>query len=115
MSDDSDGLYCKIALEEAFGLCGEPEDAFREAAFFMGFTDDDLTSVFPIGEKYSDVLRDGIGDSDCTSPTALRTWVLCRAWEIYKEEGETIKVAIMRAWSEVREQCADRGLWMGRM
>ena len=48
MSDDSDGLYCKIALEEAFGLCGEPEDAFREAAFFMGFTDDDLTSVFPI-------------------------------------------------------------------
>lgn len=115
MPDTEDGLYCKIALEEAFGLCGDPEDAFREAAYFMGFTEDELEKIFPIGDRYEEVLREGISDSDCTNTSGLKSWVICRAWEIYTGEGEVIKTAIMRAWSEAREQCSDRGLWMGKL
>lgn len=113
MSDDGEGkLYCKIALEEAFGLCGEPEDAFQEMAYFLGFTEEEIGEIFPIGKKYERILSEGLRDHDCTGP-GVRVWVLARAWEIYIKDGETIKNAITRAWREARDDCAERGLWMG--
>ncbi|MFA6695006.1 MAG: hypothetical protein WCR85_00115 [Sphaerochaeta sp.] len=110
--DVDDGMYCSIALDEALNsLCQGSESAFREVALsFFGFTQDDLNRLFPIEEKYRDILEDGLIDGQCTDYSEVRTYILALAWDKVKDAGSTPKQAIQEAWSDVRLICEGFGV-----
>lgn len=106
MTDEFDtGEYCKIAFEEVFGLCQNPEDAFRQIAMFMGFTTHDINNVFPMDENYKEILSNDLGDAQCSDMQAARAWVLCRAWQLHKDESIEVIDSITAAWREFNETC----------
>jgi hypothetical protein len=113
MSEDYDPKeYCQIAFSEVSGLCSNPEDAFRQIAMFMGFNPMNINEMFPIGERYKEVLENDLGDAECSSINAVHNWVLARAWQLHSEDGEEVLDAIRIAWQEARERCSDSGMWI---
>jgi len=97
--------YCQLAFEEAFNLCSNPEDAFRQVAMFMGFAVYDEENVFPIEDHYLEILENELSDAICADLQSTRAWVLSRAWQIHKEEDEEVIRSIHRAWEEFNERC----------
>ena len=98
--------YCEIAVDEAFGLCMQAEDAFREAAKMIGFEDHTLDSLFPLEETYLDILGEGLDEDKCSSISDLSKWIVCRAWQMYQEgETKSVVTAFRMAWREFREEC----------
>lgn len=104
--------YCTAAFEEVFNLCSNPEDAFRQVATFMGFSQTNINEMFPIDEKYKEVLENELGDAECSNMNSLHNWVLARAWQLHKEDGEEVLDSIKIAWQEARERCSETGMWV---
>lgn len=104
--------YCRVAFEEVFNLCQNPEDSFRQIAAFMGFNPMYINEIFPIGENYKEILENGLGDAECSNINAVHNWVLARAWQLHSDEGEEVLDSIKIAWKEARERCSDSGMWI---
>jgi hypothetical protein len=103
--------YCGIAVDEAFGICLSPEQAFRQAARLFGLSQAEINNLFPIEEVYSDIIDEGLSDSKCVNRTELVSWVLARAWQLFVEDGvPSIMTSFERAWSEARYECGDFGI-----
>ncbi|MDD4355946.1 MAG: hypothetical protein PHN98_01740 [Smithellaceae bacterium] len=107
-----DGVYCSIAMDEAMNtMCQGSEPAFREVAIsFFGFTENDLGRLFPIEDRYRDVLDDGLADGRCTEMAEVRIFVLALAWEKVKEDAMPPKAAIQSAWADARLMCEEFGV-----
>jgi hypothetical protein len=107
-----DGIYCSIAMDEALNtMCQGSEAAFREVATtFFGFTDDDLSRMFPIESRYRDVLEEGLVDGRCMDYAEMRMYVLALAWSKMKDDGSTPRTAIKDAWTDVRFMCEEYGV-----
>lgn len=113
MTEEFDaGEYCSVAFGEVFNLCQNPEDAFRQVAMFMGFNPMNINEMFPIGEKYKEVLENELGDAECSNINAVHNWVLARAWQLHSDDGEEVLDSIKIAWKEAREKCSDSGMWI---
>jgi hypothetical protein len=107
---DEDKEFCKIAVGEAFGLCGDPEDAFENAARLMGMNEEDITDTFPLAEKYKDIVHDGMPDAPSAGASPIevldfsrmvRRVVMARAWEMVIVNKEyNLQQAILAAWQE---------------
>jgi hypothetical protein len=91
---------CAIALDEAFGMCGNNDAIFQQIAMMMGIRSDALASVTPLKEKYQNVLISGPGATD---KTAAR-WVIARAWDLTINEKFGIMDAFNQAWEESDEK-----------
>ena len=111
MSDknEDDAEFCKIAVGEAFGLCGNPEDAFLNVARMMGMNEEDITDAFPIGDKYKEIIANGMPDVPKTDdpmavldfPRLVRRVVLARAYEMSMVTKElNIQQAVVQAHQE---------------
>lgn len=108
MTEDYDPReYCQVAFEEVFNLCSEPEDAFRQVAMFMGFTQHDIDNVFPIDDNYLDILGNDLSESSCFDIQQARAWVLSRAWQLHKDENNEVIISIQDAWKEFNNRCME--------
>jgi hypothetical protein len=83
---------CAIALDEAFGLCGNNTVIFEQIATIMGIRKTDLNSVTPLEKKYQDILLGARHDD---------RWVIARAWDLVVNEKIGIMDAFRQAWDEV--------------
>ena len=106
---EEDKEFCKIAVGEAFGLCGNPEDAFENAARLMGMNDDDVTDAFPLADKYKTIIHAGMPDTPTSGdpmeildfPRLVRKFVMARAWEMVIINKEAnLQQALLTAWQE---------------
>ena len=94
--DDRDKEMCAIALDEAFGLCGNNAVIFEQIATIMGIPKNDLTSVTPLDTKYKGILAGG--------PRQGNKWVIARAWDLVVNEQFGIMDAFHQAWEEAEPQ-----------
>ncbi len=107
MTDNEEGLQteqdkemCAIALDEAFGLCGNNDVIFQQIAMMMGIRSEALDAVTPLKEKYRGVLTVGPGMTD----RSAAQWVIARAWDLTVNEKLGIMDAFNRAWEEADEK-----------
>jgi len=100
LQTEQDREMCAIALDEAFGMCGNNDVIFQQIAMMMGIRSDALASVTPLKEKYQNVLNSGPGATD---KTAAR-WVIARAWDLTVNEKFGIMDAFNQAWEESDEK-----------
>lgn len=92
VQNERDAEMCAIALDEAFGLCGNNTVIFEQIATIMGIRKTDLNSVTPLEKKYQDILRGARHDDK---------WVIARAWDLVVNEKYGIMDAFHQAWAEV--------------
>ncbi len=91
MQDERDKEMCAIALDEAFGLCGNNTVIFEQIATIMGIRKADLAAVTPLDSKYRTVLNGGKHDDK---------WVIARAWDLVVNDKAGIMDAFNQAWGE---------------
>ena len=92
IQDARDKEMCAIALDEAFGLCGNNTVIFEQIAVIMGIRKGDLASVTPLESKYRGVLASGPSQGD--------KWVIARAWDLVVNDKLGIMDAFTQAWDE---------------
>jgi hypothetical protein len=112
MTDNESGLQteqdkemCAIALDEAFGLCGNNDVIFQQIAMMMGIRSESLEAVTPLKDKYRGVLAVGPGMTD----RSAAQWVIARAWDLTVNENVGIMDAFNRAWEEADEKQGKSG------
>ncbi|MFA7086492.1 MAG: hypothetical protein WC145_07460 [Aliarcobacter sp.] len=107
-----DNTYCGIAVDEALNsVCSGSDVAFREVALsFFGFTEEDMSRLFPIETKYRDVLDSGLIDGKCMDYAEIRMYILALAWDKMNNDGYSPKNAIRDAWMDVRFLCEEYGV-----
>lgn len=95
---EEDKEKCAIALDEAFGMCGNNDVIFTQIAKMMGIRDDALRLVSPLKEKYRNIMASGITSAD--SKDIITRWVIARAWDLTVNEKSMIMEAFDQAWEE---------------
>jgi len=103
---------CIIAIDEAlnvvFEKCGK-ERALKEIAKFLGFKEEELKELNPLTEHCKMVLEKGITEAICKSFRGIRSWVMCRAFELIEKEKMGFRDALKTAWAEAHEKCLELG------
>jgi hypothetical protein len=94
-------VYCQIAVEEALGLCKDPEYAFAEIAALIGVNSVDLIAIQPIDIKYASIIDDTPEGDDIG---AIQIWVLCKAYSLYRDEDMGIRESVLTAWEIARRE-----------
>lgn len=99
--DDACAIATEVALEKAMERCGSEEAVRRQIGEMMGL---------PVDEPDPDceaALEEGLDESTLASSRGTRQWVMCRAWQVYKDGDATLRGAIQQAWAEVEEANAE--------
>jgi len=114
---DDDGViqdpqFCTIAREEYFDLCPDKEQIFIDIARNqLGCGEEDIRRITPLSSKYSSfLLEHPVNEESCMTPRVTILWVVCKAWEYYKDRGSKIDPAFKQAWEDVQKMCAQEGL-----
>ncbi len=112
MQGKQDKKICSIAVRAAMDLLKDTcssENLLREVGKILGLTDEDLDKINPPSEHCKEVLE-SLDAELCRSFRGIRSWVMCRAWELMDSEGLSFSEAMRTAWMEAREKCAKKGV-----
>ncbi len=103
---------CLIALDEALNVvyekCGR-ERAIKEIAKLIGLNDEEVKQINPT-VHCKEVLDKGLNENVCKSFRGIRSWVMCRAFQLIEEEELSFSGALKKAWSEARSKCIELGV-----
>jgi len=110
---------CKIAVEaalfKAYEFCGpEAKDYFfREIAEMLGINPHDIN---PLSEHCKRVLE-ALDNPErlkevCKDFREIRRLVLCYTWHIIETQGKRFRDAIRQAWREIKDRCAEVGVYV---
>jgi len=108
MSDSADDedrcrVITEVAIEKAMDKCGSEEAVRRQLMRIVGMDD---SAMDPDCEA---ALKEGLTVETLANTRATRQWVLCRAWGLVRDEGETLSGAVSRAWSEAQKAGEEEG------
>ncbi len=65
--------------------------------------------VGDVSVKCSLVLEKGVSKDICYDFRKVRSYVMCKAWDILDREKVPFRSAIRRAWEEAKKECAEAG------
>lgn len=101
--DDKCRVITEVAMQKAMNKCGSEEEVKKQLRRIVGLDD---------GQDEEDcdaVLESGLDTRTLANTRETREWVMCRGWEIVRDDNETLSAAIERAWAEARAAGEERG------
>lgn len=101
MAERSDDERCQIltevAVEQAMEKCGSEEAVRNQLRRIIGLSED----YDPDCEA---ALEEGLNEETLASTRGTRQWVMCRAWDLVREEDRTLSAAVSQAWAEAQAE-----------
>jgi hypothetical protein len=96
MDDDRCRVITEVAIEKAMDKCGSEEAVRRQLERIVGMDADEEEVDCDV------VLAQGMTEERIENTRMTREWVMCRAWEMVREEDMTLSNAVAKAWTEAR-------------
>jgi len=69
-----------------------------------------LEGVNPVSEHCRLILENDLPPDVCRSFRGIRSWVMCRTWELMEEKKMPFRQAIRTAWAEAKKRCIAKGV-----
>jgi hypothetical protein len=96
-------VVTEVAVERAMEKCGSEEAVREQLVRLVGLdeeTDPDCEAA----------LEEGLDGETLTSTRGTRQWVLCRAWQLVRDEEMTLSSATQKAWAEAKAEGDNQGI-----
>lgn len=93
------------AMQKAMEECGSEEAVRRQICRMVGMDDEEEPS-----RPCDEVLTDGLDSVTLSSMKLTREWVMCRAWQLVRNENKALSSAVSSAWAEARAKGDELGI-----
>lgn len=101
--DERCRVITEVAIEKAMDKCGSEQAVRNQLKRIVGL--DDMDDDVPCEA----VLESGLDVATLANTRETRQWVMCRAWNLVREEDMTLSAAVSKAWAEARSAGEDEG------
>lgn len=97
-------VITEVAIEKAMDKCGNEEAVKEQLKRIVGLDEDGFDPNCEMA------LDDGLDTATLGNTRATRQWVLCRAWQLVKDDEMTLSSAVSKAWAEAKAAGEDEGI-----